>query len=88
VDKTAAKLIAPLASLVAMVNADGKNVALDQALMEFKEVLSDEYDFDDLDDITMSADERETAKIEAMTEEEMMMSGLDDEDIDDDLDDW
>jgi len=87
VDKGVVKLVAPLASLAAMVDADGSNTDLTQALMEFKDALS--VDFDDIDDITMSAEERETAKIESMSEEDMMMSGVDDIDVeDDDLDDW
>lgn len=87
VDKSVKKLVAPLASLANMVDADGSNSELTQAVMEFKDVLSS--DFDNVDDLTMSADERETKEFENMSEEDMMMSVEDDIDVDDDdIDNW
>lgn len=89
-DKKVLELIGPIASLAAMVDADGTNAALTQAVEEFKDLLSQLYG-GDIDDITMSEEEREAAKIEFMSENEMMMSGVDDIDADgdeDNLDDW
>jgi len=81
-----AKAAAPIASLINIINTDG-DPALEQAMMEFKDMLAGNFDDLDVDDAVLSADERETKAFENMDEKDMMMVA-EDADEEDDLDNW